>query len=86
MAELVEDGRTGYQFEPGNAEDLASKIQQLLADPRELAQLRSNARSEYEQKYTAHPNYEMLMEVYERAVETARRPLRMTNGEIRMTN
>jgi glycosyltransferase involved in cell wall biosynthesis len=30
MAELVEDGKTGLLFEPGNPEDLAEKIKWML--------------------------------------------------------
>jgi glycosyltransferase involved in cell wall biosynthesis len=67
MAELVDDGRTGLHFEPGNAADLATKIRQMLADPIKLANLRRAARHEYERKYTAEPNYRMLMAIYVQA-------------------
>ena len=67
MAEIVEDGRTGLLFEPGNAEDLAEKVAWAWAHPREMAEMGREARREYEQKYTAEKNYEMLMAIYERA-------------------
>lgn len=67
MAEIVEDGRTGLLFEPGNAEDLAEKVAWAWAHPKEMAEMGKEARREYEAKYTAERNYEMLMEIYERA-------------------
>jgi len=59
MAEIVEDGRTGLLFEPGNPEDLAAKVQWAWSHPKEMA------------KYTAERNYEMLMEIYRNAMERA---------------
>jgi glycosyltransferase involved in cell wall biosynthesis len=56
------------QAEPGDAGDLASKVQRLLADPRELAQMRQAARREYERRYTAESNYCALMAIYERVL------------------
>ena len=51
-AELVDDGRTGLCFAPGDAADLAAKVQQfLVAGP--AAAMRRAARCEYETKYTA---------------------------------
>lgn len=65
LAELVESGRTGLHFRPGDANDLAAKVEWLLDHPEELADMRRNARAEYEAKYTAERNYEMLMAIYE---------------------
>jgi glycosyltransferase involved in cell wall biosynthesis len=73
MAELVEDGRTGLHFEPGNAADLAVKVRWLLADPSALAQMRRAARQEFSQKYTATANHEQLMTIYEKALEGSRK-------------
>jgi len=68
MQELVDHGRTGFHFEPGNADDLATTIQQMLADPTQLANMRRAARTEFEDKYTAEANYRMLMAIYERVL------------------
>jgi glycosyltransferase involved in cell wall biosynthesis len=68
MAELVEHGRTGLRFEPGNAIDLAAQIQRLLADPSALLRMRQAARQEYEQRYTVRPNYRRLMTIYEQVL------------------
>lgn len=71
-AELVEHGRTGLHFRPGDPGDLATRIEELLASPERLAAMRRAARAEYEAKYTAERNYEMLMAIYERAIERHR--------------
>ena len=73
MAEIVEDGRTGLLFEPGNAEDLANKVAWAWAHPEEMAEMGKEARREYEAKYTAERNYGMLMEVYDKAIANHRK-------------
>jgi glycosyltransferase involved in cell wall biosynthesis len=72
MAELVEDGRTGLLFEPGNADDLAAKVRWADDHPEEMRRMGANARQEYERKYTPDRNYELLMEIYHQAIEHAR--------------
>jgi len=71
MAEIVEDGRTGLLFHPGDPEDLAAKVEWLFPHPARLAQMGKEARREYEEKYMAERNYQMLMEIYEQAINTA---------------
>ena len=74
MAELVEHGRTGLLFEPGNPQDLAAKVTDFLAYPPECkAEMRHAARAEYEAKYTADRNYQLLMQIYERAIAQAKK-------------
>jgi glycosyltransferase involved in cell wall biosynthesis len=69
MAELVDDGRTGLHFQPGDANDLATKVQQLSSDPVQLSLMRQAARQKYEQHYTAGSNYQQLLAIYERALQ-----------------
>ncbi|HDM08882.1 MAG TPA: glycosyltransferase, partial [Candidatus Omnitrophica bacterium] len=73
MAEIVEHGRTGLLFEPGNPEDLADKVAWAWNHPEKMAEMGREARKEYERKYTAEKNYEMLMEIYKLAKEKAGR-------------
>lgn len=73
MAEIVEDGRTGLLFAPGDAAALAARVRWAVEHPHEMAQMGINARTEYEAKYTAEINYRQLMEIYERAVEIRQR-------------
>lgn len=64
IAELVESNRNGLHFRPGNPEDLAIKVEWALTHPQEMAQMRLEARSEFETKYTAKENYKRIMEIY----------------------
>jgi glycosyltransferase involved in cell wall biosynthesis len=69
LRELLDDGRTGLIFRPGDAEDLAAKAMWALTHPRQLAEMRLQARAEFVAKYTAERNYSALMKIYERAIE-----------------
>lgn len=68
IGEITDHGRTGLHFRPGDPYDLASKVDWLLSHPKELAHMRKEARKEYETKYTAQRNYQMLMEIYDKAM------------------
>ncbi|MGB8802819.1 MAG: glycosyltransferase [Candidatus Acidiferrales bacterium] len=70
MEEIVDDGRTGLHFAPGDAEDLARKVEWAFAHPAEIAAMGRAARREYEAHYTAHQGYAHLMEIYERTVDS----------------
>jgi glycosyltransferase involved in cell wall biosynthesis len=64
MQEIVTDGRTGLHFQAGDAEDLAKKIQWAWEHPEEMDAMGRRARQEFEKKYTAARNIEMLEEIY----------------------
>ena len=68
MAEIVENSRTGLHFEPGNSEALAAKVAWAWSHLREMAEMGHEARREYKARYTAERNYEMLMEIYRKAM------------------
>jgi glycosyltransferase involved in cell wall biosynthesis len=67
MAELVEDGLTGFHFTPGDAAELAEKVTWAWEHPSEMREMGTAARREFEAKYTAESNYPMLMDIYEGA-------------------
>ena len=73
MAEIVDDGRTGLHFEPGNSEDLAAKVKWAWTHLDQMQQMGREARAEYEAKYTAERNYKMLINIYEKAIEQHKR-------------
>jgi glycosyltransferase involved in cell wall biosynthesis len=73
MRELVEDHRTGLLFRPGDPDDLATKVRWAFEHPAELQAMRAAARREFEEKYTAERNYKILINIYEMAIENARR-------------
>ncbi|MBZ5571453.1 MAG: glycosyltransferase family 4 protein [Acidobacteriia bacterium] len=68
MAEIVEEGRTGLFFEPGNPDDLARAVKFGWEQPELMRRLGTQARSEYETKYTAAANYRQLMEIYQQVI------------------
>ena len=67
MAEIVEAGKTGLHFEPGNASDLAAKVRWAVANPDKMGAMGANARKIYVENYTADVNYTRLMEIYDEA-------------------
>jgi glycosyltransferase involved in cell wall biosynthesis len=77
IPELIEEGRTGLLFEPGDATDLRLKIEYLLSDPDRTAQMGACARQLLEHRYTEERQYRMLMDVYELAREMRDARLRL---------
>ena len=65
MAEIVEDGRTGLLFTPGDAADLAAKVTAAAAQPDLLRTLGQEARTCYEARYTPAVNLRALMAIYD---------------------
>jgi glycosyltransferase involved in cell wall biosynthesis len=72
MAEIVEEGRTGLFFTPGDSDDLSAKVQWAFAHPQEMAQMGRRARQEFEAKYTGERNREGLLNIYRIAIGRAR--------------
>lgn len=68
LDEIVEDGVSGIKFEPGNPRDLADKVTELWADRARRSMLRRTARKSFELKYSGEKNYEVLMAIYEAAI------------------
>lgn len=68
MQEIVRDQHTGLFFAPGDAEDLARKVDWAWNHPDAMQDMGNEARKEYEAKYTAEKNYPVLMEIYQRAI------------------
>ena len=71
MRELVEHGRTGLHFEPGDSQDLAAKLQWMAAHPAEREEMGRAARARFEACYTPEHNYRMLMKIYSAAAANA---------------
>ena len=75
MAEIVENGVTGLHFEAGNSKDLAEKVQWMHDHPDECRQMGNNARKVYLEKYTPEKNYEMLMDIYQQAINDSKKSM-----------
>lgn len=68
MEELVGDGRTGLQFRAGDAADLAKQVDWAWNHPDDLKHMRHECRREFELKYSAERNYQLLMAIYDRVL------------------
>lgn len=68
LSELVEDGITGFLFEPGNSDDLAKKIKLLWENPDLCRQMGKAGREKAIREYGEDVYYNRLMLVYERAI------------------
>jgi glycosyltransferase involved in cell wall biosynthesis len=69
LAELIDDGRTGVHFGAADPAALAAAVDRLWGDEAALSRMRRQARQEFESKYTASRNYELLTNVYAAALQ-----------------
>ncbi len=65
---IVEDGRTGVLFTPGDAPNLYRAVGAIWGDANRLEAMGAAARAEFEDKYTAERNYASLMTIYAVAI------------------
>ena len=70
MQEVVADGRTGLHYRTGEANDLAAKVCWAWEHPAEVAVMGQNARDEFEAKYTADRNFEMMRDIYQSVISS----------------
>jgi glycosyltransferase involved in cell wall biosynthesis len=68
MQEIVTDSLTGWHFNSGDPDDLAAKINWAWKHAEETDAMGTAARREFETRYTATRNYEMLIEIYEKVM------------------
>ncbi len=66
--ELIDEGTTGFFFEPRNAEDLAQKVDHLWKTVETRKAMGRNARACYEEKFTIEKNYQALIDIYLQAM------------------
>jgi glycosyltransferase involved in cell wall biosynthesis len=67
IPELVEDGITGYLFEPGNAKDLALKMDQCIKERKRLRELGENAHNKIV-NYTFANQVRKIAKLYDQTV------------------
>lgn len=68
LGELVNDGVTGLLFTPGDAADLREKIAWGQTHRDAMMEMGRAAYAEYLKKYTPEMNYQLLIDIYQRAV------------------
>jgi len=64
IREIVEPGRTGAVFAPGDPEHLAHQVERAFEAPDELTRMGHAARQTYLDRYTAERAYAHLLDVY----------------------
>ena len=65
---ILEAGKAGLLFEPGNAEDLAAKVRWMVENEDAVREMGQNARAEFEVKYTPEINYRKLVAIYDTVI------------------
>lgn len=73
LPELIEDGKNGLLFKPGNPDDLAEKINYLYNNPDKAIEMGKYAHKCLEEKYSAEKHYMRLMDIYKKAIEINRK-------------
>lgn len=68
MTSLIKDGASGLLFRPGDSKDLAERLGWITRHQSEFVSMRQKAREEYDDKYTAERNYELLVGIYRQVV------------------
>jgi glycosyltransferase involved in cell wall biosynthesis len=76
MAEVIEEERTGLLFAPGDTLDLQRSVSRLWEHAEHSAEMGRQARAEFERRYTADHNFDLLMALYDRALLGTRPPSR----------
>ena len=61
---LIESGREGLLFEPGNCKELAECIKRVWREPGETALRAENARKRAWHTHDGNKNYERLLAIY----------------------
>ena len=69
LSEIVEDGVTGFLFNPGNTEELADKMRLLWENPDLCRKMGKAARDKVIREYGEDLYYKRLVETYHRAIE-----------------
>jgi len=64
LADFIQHEHTGLYFRPGDSAELAAQVQRMAGDQIDYARMRQEARAEFEARYTAGANYELLMNIY----------------------
>jgi len=73
VPELAEDNKTGLLFEPGNIEDLASKIDYLYRKPQLIKKLGRNALNRVKENHSRERYYQELLQIYEGLIQRRKR-------------
>jgi glycosyltransferase involved in cell wall biosynthesis len=73
LPSIVTDGENGVTFSPGDPRSLLQVVRKTWESKSELDRLANGARHSYETQYSATKNYNLLVEIYQKATEVSRR-------------
>jgi len=80
LPEIVEDGKTGLLFEPGNAKELAEKIRYLWERPSLCLKMGEAGREKALREYSPERYYEQLLDCYKKAISIMSRASGRSSG------
>jgi glycosyltransferase involved in cell wall biosynthesis len=71
LAEIIEDERSGVFVEPGNAEDLAAAILNLIQDPERRARIAAGARRRIVEEFSSATIAARMTQLYQQVIQQA---------------
>jgi len=66
---MIDNGKTGFHYKPGDIADLYDKCRQISENPARALEMGKRARTLYLEKYTPEKNLELLTGIYEKAAD-----------------
>lgn len=69
LPEVVEDGKTGLLFEPGNVDDLAGKLSKIWHNPELAQEMGAQAKVHAQNRFSPEAHYQNLMAIYNEAID-----------------
>ncbi|MHA1381235.1 MAG: glycosyltransferase family 4 protein [Candidatus Helarchaeota archaeon] len=73
ILELIKDKETGLYFEPGNSEDLKSKMEYLINNPNKIIEMGRMARAFVKKEFNKEKHYKKLMGIYNKAIASKKK-------------
>lgn len=73
QAEIIEEGVSGFKYEPGRLETVKPKIYHLMEHDFEFRALSDNVQMVFKENYTPEANYAQLVSIYQRTIEVKKR-------------
>jgi glycosyltransferase involved in cell wall biosynthesis len=72
LPSIVDNGTSGFLFEPGRVDSIVSVILNNYYTEGRLEAASIEARRQYESKYTERINYEMINSIYQKIAESSK--------------
>ena len=69
VTEIIEDGETGFLFEPGNVKQLVEILNNFIINPQLAKSMGEHARDQVLEKFSPESHYMQLMLQYQRLLE-----------------